>query len=302
MKNLIIFCCALLFVVPISAQGEFDRGIAEISSELSTRLTAKDKKKVVVLYITEINKATTIAGKYIADLISINIVNDPNNFEVFDRENLSGIAEAKKLIAEGYIDAAKAQELGKLLAVQTIIVGNYTVLNTTMKLTIKALDVNSGFVIAAAMKDLPLDKNAEALLGVNFSQENINSQSPNLGFNDQPLNSNEHYNNPATVNSDCKEKKSGDYCFFHSRKDTTFYIQLIPNGAKGDTKWTMTLTPGQTQCFYELPVGVYNYWIKFRATGAAAVQSKFSGGDGMITHLKGQITVNQCRSKTYTIR
>lgn len=302
MKNLIIFCCALLFVVPISAQGEFDRGIAEISSELATRLTAKDKKKVVVLYITEINKATTIAGKYIADLISINIVNDPNNFEVFDRENLSGIAEAKKLIAEGYIDAAKAQELGKLLAVQTIIVGNYTVLNTTMKLTIKALDVNSGFVIAAAMKDLPLDKNAEALLGVNFGSGGSNTPSTNLGFNDQPLNSNERYNNPATINPNCKEKGTGDYCFFHSGKDTTFYILLIPNGTKGDIKWTMTLTPGQTQCLYELPAGVYNYWIKIKATGAAAVQSRFNGGDGTITHIKGQITVVQCRSKTFTIK
>lgn len=301
MKNFLIFCVSLLFVIPISAQGEFDRGIAEISSELATRLTAKGKKKVVVLYITEINKATTIAGKYLADLVSINIVNDPNNFEVFDRENLSGIAEAKKLIAEGYIDAAKAQELGKLLAVQTIIVGNYTVLNTTMKLTIKALDVNSGFVIAAAMKDLPLDKDAEALLGVNFGSGGSNTPSTNLGFNDQPLNSNERYNNPATVNPNCKEKVTGDYCFFHSGKDTTFYITLVEEKKGGKNK-EITLVPGQTQCLYELPAGVYSYKISFKGRAKSPVYIPGMDYTEYYTKSYGQVTVEQCRSKTFTIK
>ncbi len=65
--------CSILFLAFISlttfAQGAFDKSIAEFSTDLADKLSQKGKKKVVVLYITDINKATTVAGKYIADVI-----------------------------------------------------------------------------------------------------------------------------------------------------------------------------------------------------------------------------------------
>jgi hypothetical protein len=126
-----IFALALLLLITTASfsQSEFDKSLNTITSDLAEKLKAVNKKKIVVLYVTDINKSTTTPGKYIADLVSVNIVNNLGGFQVFDRDNLTEIIAAKKLIAEGYIDKAKAQEIGRLLEVEAIIVGTYTVLS-----------------------------------------------------------------------------------------------------------------------------------------------------------------------------
>jgi hypothetical protein len=272
------FTIAFLLISAFNAysQNVLDKSLNEISIDIAKKLSQKGKKKIVVLYVTDINKSQTVAGKYMADVISVNIVNDQGNFEVFDRENLSGIVEAKKMIAEGYIDANKAKELGKLLAVDAIVIGNYTVLTKTLKLTLKALDVNSGFVIGATMKDLPITEDAGALLGISVGTVDNNV---NKGFNDRPLNSNESYNNPETVNSKCKEQNTGDYCF---KNDTKLELEVYLNDLRKDC----TLQPGQTQCFYDIRVGSIGYIIT----------------ESNSYKYKGEINIEQCKSKTFVIK
>lgn len=273
------------------AQGAFDKSIAEFSTDLADKLSQKGKKKVVVLYITDINKATTVAGKYIADVISINIVNNAGNFQVFDRENLSGIAEAKKLISEGYIDVDKAKELGRLLSVEAIIVGNYTVLSNTIKLTAKALDANTGFIISASMKDLLIDSDAGALLGINVSSSGSGANIGNAdrGFN-RPLNSNEQYNNPGTVNKECETKKTGDYCFSNYTKDN-LRIEI-------NAKVVLTLKPGQTQCLYDLNAQAYSYKILGEKDKNYGQGTSYWGP----IYAYGTALIEKCHSKTFEIR
>lgn len=296
MKNVLLTSLLLLLSYLVYSQNPFDVALKEVSTDIANKLTAKNKSKIVVLYVTDINKKQTTAGKYIADVISVNIVNDKGNFQVFDRENLSGIAEANKLISEGYIDAENVKELGHILAVEVIIIGNYTVLTTTLKLTLKALDVNNGLVIAATMNDLPLNNDAGAILGINVDGK-TNS---NRGFN-TPINSGENYNNPETVNKDCETKDLGDYCFTNN---TNLKIEVhIKQGnyAFGHGEYNMTLEPGQTQCFYNIHSGAYSYNIyefgkKMRpySPSGAKLPPYFSR--------EGQINVEKCSSKTNVIK
>lgn len=292
MKKILFSIFLTMCSVGIFAQSAFDKALEAISSDLATKLNQKEKRKVVVLYVTDINKTQSAAGKYIGDQISVSIVNNPGNFMVFDRENLSGIAEAKKLIAEGYIDIDKAKELGKLLSVEAIIVGNYTVLSNTIKLTMKALDSSNGFVIAASAKDLPIDGDAGALLGINVPSSGGGANAGNLGFN-RPLNSNEQYNNPGTVNKECETKNTGDFCFTNN---TQYLIKVIigtiaPNYINSSGE--MTLSPGQTQCFYGKSAKPYNYIIYKYAPNEP---------DKIFKNELGDILVEKCKSKTFVIK
>lgn len=301
-KVLLLVCFSIIFCSAFS-QSTFDKSLNEVSADMAGKLSQKSKKKIVVLYVTDINKAQTVAGKYMADVISVNIVNDQGNFEVFDRENLSGIVEAKKLMAEGYIDANKAKELGRILAVDAIVIGNYTVLTTTLKLTLKALDVNSGFVIAATMKDLPINADVAALLGINIGSEGNNNTS-NRGFNGQPISSNEIYNNETTVSSDCQKYGYGNYCFtnrlpnkveVHLKQGTKKALKKLDSDNKPMfyepepyriIQIELTLEPNQTQCIYELKSGSCSYEI---ILGSRRI-------------LQGEIYVEQCKSKTFVIK
>jgi len=287
MKNIAVIVFLFLITFNAFSQSTFDKSLNEVSANIADKLIQKNKKKIVVLYITDVNKVQTVAGKYIADVISVNIVNNIGNFEVFDRENLSGIAEAKKLIAEGYVDASNAKELGKLLAVETIIIGNYTVLSSTMKLTLKALDVNNGFVIAASMKDLPINADAGALLGINLPN-NSSPDGGNRGFNN-PVKSGENYNNPETVNKDCEKNNTGDYCF-ENQYNKQVKIYIFAEGQRG-TDLYLTLSIGQTQCFYNLKAGNYTYRVTIGDIGYYRYDIA-----------QGQFLVDKCKSKTFFIK
>jgi len=40
---------------------------------MATKLSVKSKKKVVVLFVTDLNKSKTDAGKFIADFVELNV-------------------------------------------------------------------------------------------------------------------------------------------------------------------------------------------------------------------------------------
>ena len=299
MKTLIL--ASIFFFTPmcfVLGQGEFDKSIAEISADLAGKLNQKGKKKLVVLYITDVSRTPATMGKYIADAISVNIVNDTSDFQVFDRENLNSIADAKKLISEGYIDVDKTKELGKLLAVDVIVVGNYTVLATEINLTAKALDATTGFIIAAATKKLPLDSDAGALLGINIQGNTNGASASNRGFNDIPINSNERYNNPNTVDRSCEAKNTGDFCFTNSTKDK-FCIKIVLPGNGVST----FVNPGETKCFYNISSSNYKYYIvgepgKKYPMDIVMHDSPCSG----YLYDTGEINIEKCKSKTFIVR
>lgn len=284
-QKLVLVVAFLLLTAATHSQETLKKALGEISNELCVKLANKNIKRVVVLFVTDISKNETTAGKYIADIVSYHIVNDANNFSVFDRENLSGIAEAKRLIAEGYIDADNAKQLGKLLSVDAIIIGNYTVLSS-ISLTLKALDVNDGFIIAQSLKDLPKDRDAAALLGVNFDTGADNSL--NRGFNNRPLNSNENYNNPETVNKECETKNTGDYCFQNlTNKRLKVFISHVGE---------CIVEPAQTQCFYNVKAASYSYEIEVlenKVTYRPVYEKAYA---------KGNILIERCKSKTFIIK
>lgn len=282
----ILFISLLILSTAVTySQESFKKSLEIISKDLCFKMAEKGKKKIVVLFVTDINKTQTTAGKYMADVVSFYIVNNQDVFSVFDRENLSGIAEAKKLIAEGYIDANNAKQLGKILSVEAIVVGNYTVLSESLSLTIKALDVNDGFVIAQSLNELPIDNDAATLLGISPLSGHLTSSSiSNKGFNNQLLNSNESYNNPTTVDKNCETNNKGDYCF---QNNTRFLINVFLSGL------SCTLKPGEVQCFYNANVGAFNYSLLAYKNGYQM---------GYEYEAKGQVLIEQCKSKTFVIK
>lgn len=298
MKNFVLILCFSCLTYSAYSQSTFDKSLNEVSIDIAEKLVQKNQRKIVVLYINDINNTQTVAGKYIADIISYHLVNNPKNFLVFDRDNLNEIIEVKKLIAEGYIDAAIAKELGKILAVEAIIIGKYTVFPTFLKLSLKAFDVNSGLVVVASLQDLPLNQDTGSLLGINISNNEAGS-TVNRGFN-TPVKSGENINNPGTVNSDCEKNNTGDYCFTNNTNRLMYVgVYKIVSQRIGERYYPgkeyvgeITLDIGQTQCFYDIEATSYIYIIDNRP----------STGHSTSTQKDGRFRVDKCKSKTFVIK
>lgn len=281
MKNKITLIYFLLTasVCFSQVQSAFDKALSDISSDLAEKLKVADKKKILVLYITDIDKQTLKAGKYLADVVAVNFVNSPIKFIVFTRSNLNEITDAKKLFAEGYVDAAKAKELGKILDVEVIVIGSYTLLSNTVKLSLQALSSDNGIIIAASMRDLPLNADAKALLGINTSIDEGNRRASNA-----PLNSDEQYNNPESINKECATQNTGDYCFVNSTKCKLYLeISSFSNTNHNGNIKNATLNPGQKQCFNNLLACEWTYTIHdVRASSPLDNRPEYYSGGSVI--------------------
>jgi len=291
MKKHTIILALILFGFNCFSQHPLDKALKDISDDLAGKLKLQGKEKIVVLFITDINKKTTIAGTYLADNISYNLVND-TAFKVFERESLSMIAEAKSLIDEGYVTADNSKMLGKLLSVNAIIIGNYTVFSNTIKLSLKALSTYNGATIAASMMDLPLNADAGVILGIDILSPNEN----------------------ASRNHNCKEKNTGDYCFQNNLDKTVTVIISIPYVDNRQIISHFTLTANQNQCIYDLPIGTFNYSISedeyndsYGGLTLGVTQPVYLEGNNYNNReikfkANGQFFVELCKSKTLIIK
>jgi TolB-like protein len=279
------------------AQSSLDNSLNSITTDIQEKLKSIGKKKIAVLDITDINKASTNTGKYMADVISVNLINNPGYFQVVDRASLDQIMKEQRLNYQGYIDATTAKQIGKIFAVDAIVTGTYTVLSNKITITLKVLDSETALAIAASMKTLSIDADAASLLGINYAPSNDNSNiaSNNIGgsrgFN-TPVQSGENYNNPSTVNSECANKQYGDYCFYNDNdfECSLDYVNVKDRGSLFANK-TIIIRPKQTVCLYQLSKGVFEYTGRIKDTNES-----YGFRD-----ISGQFIVEQCKSKTYTI-
>lgn len=111
---------------------------------------------------------------------------------------------------------------------------------------------------------------------------------------------------------DCLKKKTGDFCFCNKlEKPLTVAYSLTTD--RNTYEAELTLAPGETQCFYQLPSSAYNYFIYhkyskthnvagamlIKAAERADVEKPTTNTEKIIK--EGQFLVETCNKKTIYI-
>ncbi|KPM31268.1 Curli production assembly/transport component CsgG [Croceitalea dokdonensis DOKDO 023] len=298
---------SLLFIASHSLGQDFDSQLEQLAAGLSKKIESKGKTKVAVWGFFTENGEKTALGNYITEDFSVYLTNFGNKFEVIDRNHLNVLLKEHQLNSEGYIDENTAKELGKIVAVDVIITGTYTVLNSVVKVRAKALDTETALQFAASMGNLALNENIASYLGVSVNGGN----STNRGFNSQ-LSSNETVNNPETVDENCKKTSTGDVCFANSSSQKIiigiYYfpsknVQLYSRRRK-----TVILESKETKCIYQVGNEPLTFFIS--NWNVFVDEEKFNGSERNLYSTryaqylkdKGELKVETCKSKTYTIK
>ncbi len=305
MKNILIIIFLLIFQLAIAQ--DFDSKLEGLAENIAKKINTKGKKKIAVWgFVTE-NGEITPLGNYLTEDFSIYITNFGESYEVIDRKHLETLLKEHDLYSEGYIDPQTAKKLRKIIAVDVIITGTYTVIGSKIKLRAKAIDTETALQMAAALVNLEINEDVSSYLGISVN----GTSNANKGFN-RPINSNENYNNPKTVDSECNKKLIGDFCFYNSNKKkmvlTILFPKYLKNGYryKGELKKVIYIESGETKCLYNLPSETINYYLADFDTFKNELNGTtlFLARSGLQVHLKdkGQINVETCKSKTYTFR
>jgi len=304
MKKSILFFLVFLFFTDLMAQ-DFDTQLEELAEGLAKKISSKGKTKIAVWGFFTENGDKTALGNYLTEDFSVYMTNFGDKFEVIDRNHLDVLLKEHKLNAEGYIDENTAKELGKIVAVDAIITGTYTVLNTVVKVRAKALDTETALQFSATMGNLTLNENINSYLGVSTNGGN----STNRGFN-TPLGSNETINNPETVDESCKKNKTGDLCFVNATNERIIVQIQPPKNGKyySGTYEILILDPKDSKCKYGLTASPVKFYIaKWKDF---VDDEKLKGQESSLNHHyytewlkdRGEVKVESCKSKTYTIK
>ncbi|AXG69807.1 curli production assembly/transport component CsgG [Kordia sp. SMS9] len=282
---------------------DFDIELKKLAETIAAKLNGKEKKKIAVWgFVTENGERTSL-GNYITEDFSIYITNAGEQFEVIDRNHLDTLLKEHKLNSEGYIDDATAKKLGKIIAVDAVITGTYSVLDKNIKVRVKVLDTETALQFAAAISKLAINEDVASYLGVNVNGSNTK----NKGFN-RPLASGESVNNPETVDPKCREGKFGDLCFYNSTNKKVIVVVKchISKNTFNPTIKNFFLQPKETKCVYGLKSIESQFfiatWTKFNKEIRGNV--RYLTNDRYRKYLKdfGELKVETCKSKTYTIK
>ena len=146
-RRLVAVLFGLSIAIPTLAQS-LDVEVAGLAAKISKTLVGKSKSKVAVLDFTDLQGRPTELGRFLAEQLSIDLVNS-SGMSVMDRAHLKSILDEHKFSESGLVSPEGAKKLGQFAGVDAILLGTVTSMEDDMVLTAKAISTETAEIIAA---------------------------------------------------------------------------------------------------------------------------------------------------------
>ena len=140
-----------------------DKEIPVIAGKLSKTLVAKGRKKVAAIDFVDLQGRPTELGRFLAERLSVELVN-AEGISVVDRANIKSILAEHKLSEEGLVKPENAKTLGEFAGVDAILIGTVTSLDDSIILTVKAVSTDTAEIVAAGMVEFRKTSEIQQLL------------------------------------------------------------------------------------------------------------------------------------------
>ena len=152
----------LVLIGSVAAQ-DIDKEISGLTDKLSRPLVAKNKKKVAVVDFVDLQGRPNELGRFLAEQLSVELVN-AEGISVVDRANIKSILAEHKLTEEGLVNPENAKKLGQFAGVDAMLIGTITPLDESIVLTVKAVSTDTAEVIAAGKASFKKTSEIQQLL------------------------------------------------------------------------------------------------------------------------------------------
>lgn len=104
-------------------------------------------------------------GQYLAETIASHVGMNIPESTLYERENLEVIIEEHNLNLSGYIDSNQAKEIGKIIPVNTLLTGKYTILDDTVTINCRLIDVTTGKILITYYESVMITKDIGKIIG-----------------------------------------------------------------------------------------------------------------------------------------
>ena len=150
---LLLILASAICITALNAQ-TLDKEIPAIAGKLSKKLVEKGRKKVAAIDFVDLQGRPTELGRFLAEQLSVELVN-AEGISVVDRANIKSILAEHKLSEEGLVKPENAKKLGQFAGVDAILIGTVTSLDEGIVLTVKAVSTDTAEVVAAGTIKFP---------------------------------------------------------------------------------------------------------------------------------------------------
>lgn len=222
--------------------------LRQIAADLAKQIEAKGKKRVVIASFLDLKNQETELGRYMADKFSIGIGSAAPSLEITDRSQLSQLLRDNKLVAERILDPKTGPSLGKITGAEVIITGNYTALDNSVDITVKAIDLERGLRIAVAEGTVARTSEINKLLSEVSSSD---SEIPSVPSGTKPS-IDTKLAKPAT---DCASKNN---CVICVKNISSSPIEVKRNyliGNNDQDRRDLLIYPNETKCWQNVWIG-----------------------------------------------
>ena len=123
--------------------------LTKLATDLAAKVHAAKHSRVTVLDFLDLDKKTTKLGKLLAFKLQEALTAPERGLDVVDQTQLAQLFDQMEKLSEGLIDPATGQQVGKIAGIEVLVVGTVMVSDNSVKLDVKAVDLQTAKMIAA---------------------------------------------------------------------------------------------------------------------------------------------------------
>ena len=139
----------LVFLLASGAVQGQAQDLTKLATDLAAKVHTAKHSRVTVLDFLDLDKKTTKLGKLLAFKLQAALTEPERHLDVVDQTQVAQLFDQMEKLSEGLIDPATGQQLGKIAGVEVLIVGTVMVSANSVKLDVKAIDLQTAKMIAA---------------------------------------------------------------------------------------------------------------------------------------------------------
>jgi TolB-like protein len=140
--------------IPCASSQTLDQELSTLAQSITKNLVARKVKNVAAVDFTDLRGQPTEWGRFLSDLLTVQMV-AIGGVSMVDRANIRSILAEHKLTEEGLVNPANAKKLGEFAGVDAILLGTLTVLGSNVVLTARAISTESATILAAGRSTFP---------------------------------------------------------------------------------------------------------------------------------------------------
>ena len=162
MKPTLLVILAFLSI-PLHAQKTLGEGTRELAVQITASAAKQEKQRIAVLPFHELDGQPTVLGTYLAEELVTNLF-QLGNFKIVERQLLDKVMGELKVEQSGAIDRDTAKEIGRIAAVDAIVTGSITDLESFVAVNCRLIDTTTGEVFGAAQTKITKDEDVNKIM------------------------------------------------------------------------------------------------------------------------------------------